>query len=244
MQVDINRFKNKIITAPAGLLLKFLKDNAVDLALIDPCYGIDYTGQLKRKLGGKGLSISKYHWNDYGASKENWDAERTNPDLIKEVIRVSKNQIVWGGNYFADILPASQGWLVWNKGQRKFSLADGELAWTSYDKALRIFDYSRSQYKADEPNKIHATQKPAKLFKWCIEQAKLKPGAVILDCFAGSCTTAIAAYDLGFDFVCVEQSPEMALKAKARFEKHKSQIRLFTPEEIAIQTSFIQGVQA
>ena len=166
IKVDINRFKNKIFTAPAQLFLRYLKDNCVDLALIDPAYGIDYCGQLKKKLGGQKLSITKYHWNDYGAQDQTWDRERTSPDLIKEVIRVSKNQIIWGGNYFSDILKPTQCLLIWNKKQRGFSLADGEVAWTSYDKALRIFDYSRSEYKADEPNKIHPTQKPVKLFEF------------------------------------------------------------------------------
>lgn len=202
IKADINKFKNKIFTAPAQLFLRFLEDNCVDLALIDPPYGIDYCGQLKRKLGGKRLSVTKYGWNDYGATNSTWDKQRIYPSLIKEVLRVSKEQIIWGGNYYGDQLPPTQCQLVWNKMQRDFTLADGEIAWTSFNKALRIFDYSRSEYKADEPNKIHPTQKPIKLFEWCLTKAKLKPGATVLDCFCGSATTAIACYNLGLNYIC------------------------------------------
>lgn len=237
IKADINRFKNKIFTAPAQLFLRFLEDKSVDLALIDPAYGIDYCGQLKRKLGGKRLSITKYHWNDYGAQDQTWDKERTNPDLIKEVIRVSKNQIIWGGNYFSDILAPTQCLLIWNKIQRGFSLADGEVAWTSYNKALRIFDYSRSQYKADEPYKIHPTQKPVKLFEWCLDKAKLKTGATVLDCFCGSGTTAVACYNKGLNYICLDQDPDMIAKARNRLWNVQRQIRLVKPEEVVIQQS-------
>ena len=239
IKTDISKFKNKIFTAPAQLFLSFLKDNCVDLALIDPPYGIDYCRQLKKKLGGKKLSVTKYKWNDFNASDEIWDKERLNPELITEVIRVSKNQIIWGGNYYADILKPTQCLFIWNKKQRGFSLADGEVAWTSYNKALRIFDYSRSEYKADEPNKIHPTQKPVKLFEWCLEKAKLKPGATVLDCFCGSGTTAIACYNKGLNYICLDQDPLMIEKARNRIYEHKRQIRLIKPEEIAVQQSFI-----
>lgn len=243
IKADIDKFKNKIFTAPAELFLRFLEDKAIDLALIDPAYGIDYCGQLKRKLGGKKLSITKYNWNDYGASEATWDKERTNPALIHEVIRVSKNQIIWGGNYFSDILPPTQCLLIWNKKQRGFSLADGEVAWASYNKALRIFDYSRSEYKADEPHKIHPTQKPVKLFEWCLTKAKLKPGATVLDCFCGSATTAIACYNLGFNYICLDQDPGMIAKARNRFWEHQRQIKLIKPQEIPVQIPLLKGVE-
>lgn len=245
-KIILDNLKNKIFCAEASKLLALLPDKCIDLALIDPPYGIDYTGQLKRKLGGKGLSISKYSWVDRGGSNKTWDKERISPDIIREVIRVSKNQIIWGGNYYADILKPSQGYLIWNKGQRGFSLADGEIAWTSYNKALRIFDYSRSRYKADEPNKIHDTQKPVKLFEWCIDKAKIKPGAIILDCLCGSATTAIAAYNKGFDFICSDNDPNIIKKAQERYVEHTRQVRLLNPkeiEEIAVQAK-IEGVQA
>ena len=228
----IKKLQNKIICADAKKLLALLPDKSIDLVLTDPCYGIDYTGQLKRKLGGKRLSVTKYNWNDYGAAESEWDKERTSPEIIKEFLRVGKNSIIWGGNYFADVLPASQGWLVWNKHQRKFTLADGELAWTSFDKALRIFDYSRSQFKADEKKRIHATQKPLKLFEWCIMQARLKPGATILDPLCGSGTLAEACINLGYNYICAELDPFMVAKARCRIEQRLRQQGLFKAEEI------------
>lgn len=228
----IKKLQNKIFCADAKKLLALLPDKSIDLVLSDPCYGIDYTGQLKRKLGGKRLSVTKYNWNDYGAAESEWDKERTSPEIIKEFLRVGKNSIIWGGNYFADILPASQGWLVRNKGQRNFSLADGELAWTSYDKALRIFDYSRSQFKADESKRIHATQKPLKLFEWCIMQARLKPGATILDPLCGSGTLAEACINLGYNYICAELDPDMANKARKRIDDRLKQQGLFKAEDI------------
>lgn len=230
--IKIENIKNKIFCAEASKLLALLSDKCIDLALIDPPYGIDYTGQLKRKLGGKRLSVTKYNWNDYGAAESEWDKERTSPEIIKEFLRVGKNSIIWGGNYFADVLPASQGWLVWNKHQRKFTLADGELAWTSYDKALRIFDYSRSQFKADEKKRIHATQKPLKLFEWCIMQARLKPGATILDPLCGSGTLAEACINLGYNYICAELDPIMTAKARCRIEQRLRQQGLFKAEDI------------
>lgn len=230
----IKKLQNKTICADAKKLLALLPDKSIDLVLTDPCYGIDYTGQLKRKLGGKRLAVTKYHWNDYGAgdSKGFNDEKRTSPELINECLRVGKNSIIWGGNYFADVLPASQGWLVWNKHQRKFTLADGELAWTSFDKALRIFDYSRSQFKADEKKRIHATQKPLKLFEWCIMQARLKPGATVLDPFCGSATTAIACINLGYNYICADEDANMIKQAQARVEDRLKQPSLFKAEEI------------
>jgi len=239
--IKLENIKNKIFCAEASKLLRLLPDKCIDLALIDPPYGIDYTGQLKRKLGGKGFSMSKYSWIDRGGSDKTWDKERVAPELIHEVIRVSKNQIIWGGNYYADILKPSQCYYVWNKEQRNFSLADGELAWTSFDKATRIFDYSRSRYKVDEPNKIHDTQKPIKLFKWCLQKSKIRPGQTVIDVFCGSGTTAVACYDLGVNFICCDNDPGMVNKAQARYVEHTRQIRLIKPEKIAIQTTLLEA---
>ena len=148
---------------------------------------------------------------------------------------MSKNQIIWGGNYFADILKPTQCFYVWNKKQRGFSLADGEIAWASYDRAMRIFDYSRSEYNADEPKRIHPTQKPVKLFEWCLDKAKLKPGATVLDCFCGSGTTAIACYNRGFNFICLDSDPDMIKQAQNRYYQHTRQMRLIAPEEVYTQ---------
>lgn len=218
---ELTEFINKITHADCLDILKQLPDKCIDLVLTDPPYGIDYGGQLKGKGDGKGGS-DKYGWRSWSEPK--WDKERPCEEIFKEILRVSKNQIIWGGNYFADLLPASQGWLVWNKGQRNFSLADGELAWTSFDRALRIFDYSRA--KAIQDGKIHPTQKPLQLIQWCLEKGS-NEGDLVLDCFSGSGTTAIACHNLKRRFICIEKNDEYYLKSKERLEQHLRQLTLF-----------------
>lgn len=207
-------------------LMKQLPDKSIDLVLTDPNYGIDYGGQLKGKgvqsIDGREFS-DKNGWKSYGSPE--WDKERMSIEQAREILRVSKNQIIWGGNYFADYFPPSQGWLIWNKGQRNFSLADGELAWTSFDKALRIFDYSRAEHLNDE-ERIHPTQKPLKLFQWCLN-LRSKEGDLILDCFSGSGTTAIACHNLKRNFICIERDKEYFEKSVKRLTDHRKQLRLF-----------------
>lgn len=217
----IEQFENKIINADCLDILKQLPDKCVDLVLTDPPYGIDYGGQLIKGEEFK-FNTNKHGWRNFGNNE--WDKERPSEEIFKEILRISKNQIIWGGNYFADLLPASQGWLVWNKGQRDFSLADGELAWTSFDRALRIFDYSRA--KALQDGKIHPTQKPLQLMQWCLEKGS-KEGDLILDCFSGSGTTAIARHNLKRRFICIEKDFDYWKASCKRLEDHQRQGVLF-----------------
>lgn len=217
----IEQFENKIINADCLDILKQLPDKCIDLVLTDPPYGIDYGGQLIKGEEFK-FNTNKHGWRNFGNNE--WDKERPSEEIFKEILRVSKNQIIWGGNYFADLLPASQGWLVWNKGQRDFSLADGELAWTSFDRALRIFDYSRA--KALQDGKIHPTQKPLQLMQWCLERGS-KEGDLILDCFSGSGTTAIACHNLKRRFICIEKDFDYWKESCKRLEDHQRQGVLF-----------------
>ena len=219
--MEIKDFENKIINADCLDILKQLPDKCIDLVLTDPPYGIDYGGQLKGCGDGKGGS-NKNGWKSWNAPE--WDKERPKKEVFEQMLRVSKNQIIWGGNYFADYLPPSQGWLVWNKGQRNFSLADGELAWTSFDKALRIFDYSRGQALKD--GKIHPTEKPLSLMKWCLEKGT-NEGDIVLDCFSGSGTTALAARLLKRRFICIEKDEEYWRASVERLEEAKRQGELF-----------------
>ena len=128
---------------------------------------------------------------------------------FSELMRVSKCQIIWGGNYFADFLPPTMGWLVWDKGQRGFSLADGEMAWTSFNNAMRIKEYARA--KANKEEKHHATQKPIEVIEWALEyadrHAKQKPKNV-LDFFGGSGSTLIAAEKTGRNCYMMELDPK------------------------------------
>jgi len=213
----IEALKNRIINADFRDVLKELPDKSVDLLLTDPPYAIDIVRQLVKK--------DPYQKHGYKSWElKEWDKERPTKKDFEEMIRVSKNQIIWGGNYFADLLPASQGWLVWNKGQRDFSLADGELAWTSYNKALRIFDYSRAQALKD--GKIHPTQKPVALFEWILN-LRTKENDLILDCYSGSGTTAVACYNLRRNFICIEKDSDYYKSSVERLETIQAQMRIF-----------------
>ncbi len=182
--------------------MRELPDKCIDLVLTDPPYGI-----------GAGKEKEHNGWKDYGQKK--WDAEIPQKKVFDEIFRISKNQIIWGGNYFTDYLSGSQGWIVWNKGQRNFSLADGELAYTSFDKALRIFDYARASALKD--GKIHPTQKPLKLFKWCLE--KYAPeDAIVFDPFLGSFTTAVACHSHGLNWIGCEKDEDYFNAGMERYE--------------------------
>jgi DNA modification methylase len=159
----------------------------VDAVITDPPYGI-----------GAGREKPHNGWADYGVA--DWDLDRPVKaafDLIREK---GDAQIVWGGNYFTDYLPPTMQWLFWDKGQRGFSLADCEFAWSSQRKAARIFNYARAQALQD--GKEHPTQKPVQLIKWCIE--RLENPQSILDPFMGSGTTGVACADLGKKFTGIE----------------------------------------
>lgn len=168
-----------------------------DLLLTDPKYGIGADAAAAKNKG-------KWGWKYYGDS--DWDKERPRPWLIEMALDQCDEGIVWGGNYFTDCLPPRMGWLVWNKMQRDFSLADGELAWTSYDRALRIADISRGKTLLD--GKEHPTQKSLELIRWCVLYADRAGGKrieTILDPFAGSGTAGRAAKDMGRRAVLIER---------------------------------------
>ena len=163
----------------------------VDLVLTDPPYGIGKDGQ-KESTGGHG---GRKSYEFLG-----WDREIPSTETFAKMFTVSRVQIIWGGNYFAPQLPGSMGWLVWDKGQR-INQSDGELAFTSLDKALRIFTLNRVALMQDGAE--HPTQKPEELMKWCILQVP-EPCETILDPFMGSGTTLRAAKDLGRKAIGIE----------------------------------------
>lgn len=192
--------------------LKRFNDNYFDLAIVDPPYGI-------------GAAKEKPHngWKDWGIKE--WDNQSPDAEYFTELFRVSKNQIVWGANHFISKMPYdSPCWLIWDKGQRVFSLADGEMAWTSFSKAMRIKTYSRA--KALQEGKIHPTQKPISLYEWQL-QLFAKEGDLILDTHLGSGSSRIAAYKGGFNFVGFEIDPEYYERQNKRFNDFVSQLRMF-----------------
>ena len=188
-----------------------------DLAIVDPPYGIGAENHAGSAENG---------WKQW--DKKDWDSSIPNKDYFTELFRVSKNQIIWGGNYFANLLPNSQGWIFWDKGQRNFSLADGELCWTSFKKSLRVFGMARAKAKASIGyEKIHPTQKPTELYDFCLQFAKVELGMKILDTHLGSGSSRIAAYRNGFDFVGFEIDKDYFEAQEKRFKTELMQPRLF-----------------
>jgi len=167
----------------------------VDACVTDPPYGIDY--------GNRGSFQASHGWRDL---RENltWDAERPPKETFETILAKSNEQIIWGGNYFTDLFPPRMRWLIWDKGQKDFSLADFEMAWTSQDKAARRFVYPR--VLALKEDRGHPTQKPLVVMEWCI--GFLPDAQTILDPFMGSGTTGVAAVKLGRRFIGIEIEPK------------------------------------
>lgn len=184
----------------------------VDLVLTDPPYGIGADRTRNSRKDG---------WVDYGC--EGWDKKRPEKVCFDLILQQGKHAIVWGGNYFTDCLPPTMQWLVWDKGQRDFSLADAEFAWSSQNKAARVFDYARA--KAMQDGKEHPTQKPIALMEWCIDL--VKKNDTIADPFMGSGTTGVACANMGKTFYGIEREPKYFDIACRRIEQAYAQQRLF-----------------
>jgi DNA modification methylase len=208
----------------------------VDAVVTDPPYGINYGGLLKGKGDGKG-GADKNGWKDYGAPT--WDQDRPDVGIFDLMRERSGNQIIWGGNYFTDYLPPSMQWLIWDKGQRDFSLADFEMAWSSQNSAARIIDFPRA--KALQDGKEHPTQKPVEVMRWCISQLP-SSAKTFLDPFMGSGTTGVAAVDLGRKFIGIEREPHYFEIALRRITEAYKQPRLFKEEAPqAVQLSILDA---
>jgi len=189
--------------------LKRFNDNHFDLAIVDPPYGIG---------AGKGVGVTRGRDNQY--TVKDWDASIPTKEYWDELMRVSKNQIVWGGNYMTEFLRPSRGWIYWQK-MMGGNYADGELAWTSFDRNLKEFTK-----RSDQGNRFHPTQKPIKLYEWILHHYA-EQGDLILDTHLGSGSSRIAAYKGGFNFVGFEIDQEYYEKQEKRFNDFKSQLRLF-----------------
>jgi site-specific DNA-methyltransferase (adenine-specific) len=192
--------------------MKRYADNHFDLAIVDPPYGIN-AGKMTMGSGRHKFSKGK-----------DWDSATPRVEYWNELFRVSKNQIVWGGNYFTDYLPITQHWLVWDKRNPNLSFAEGELAWVRSGKNLRIFKHYSAQ--VENGGKIHPTQKPVKLYDWILSNY-VKEGDLILDTHLGSGSSRIAADKAGFDFVGFEIDEEYYQAQEKRFRDYKSQLTLF-----------------
>jgi site-specific DNA-methyltransferase (adenine-specific) len=190
-------------------------DNYFDLAIVDPPYGIDWMQQIQNPN-------TKANWKQY--ENKEWDKQTPTDEYWEQLFRVSKNQIVWGGNYMTDKLYPSSCWLIWDKMQ-EFSGAVFEMAWTSFKSPAKAFRMSRVEAYANQ-NKIHPTQKPVALYKWLLDKYA-QQGDKILDTHLGSGSIAIACHDYGFDLTACELDKEYFDKAMQRITNHTNQLNLF-----------------
>ena len=212
--------------------MREMPDKAFDLAVVDPIYGeVTGGGYTTSKWDGKEHHVGKGAANEIAYHRAIWDMPKTPPEYFGELFRVSKNQIIWGANFFVESLPSSQGWIVWDKQRPAgVTFSDCELAFTSFNVGLRIFRYMWNgmlqQNMKQKEQKIHPTQKPVALYSW-IYQNYAKPGDKILDTHLGSGSSRIAAYDAGLDFVGYEIDKEYFEKQEERFALHAAQLNLF-----------------
>ena len=210
-------------------LMARYKDNYFDLAIVDPPYGINADENAHKN----GIKCKANGFKEH--KKGQWDNSIPSKEYFSELQRVSKNQIIWGGNYFTEYLKPVMSWIVWDKMQHNFSFADGELAWNSFGNKLKIFQYARGNESGFAPKikdglkiglNIHPTQKPIALYKFCLENYA-KKGDKILDTHLGSGSIAIACADYGYDLTACELDREYYNAAIKRIEQHKAQQRLF-----------------
>ena len=200
-----------------------MPDNLYDLAIVDPPYGIGMHGG---KIGGNNAAIAKNY------TLKDWDKSAPDIFYFTELKRVSRHQIIWGANHFIENIPNSNSssWVVWNKKNGQCNFSDAELAYTSFSNAVRLFDYRwAGMLQEDMKHKemrIHPTQKPVALYKWLLSKYA-KKGWVILDTHLGSGSSAIAAHDMGFNFVGYELDKDYYKDALKRLHRHQRQLRLF-----------------
>lgn len=212
--------------------LPLFPDNFFDLAIEDPQYGLNQSAEKIRSRGklAKTIKIDSY----------TWDNERESKEYINELFRVSKMQIIWGGNYYADLLPASSGWIAWDKVNGNTNFSDIELAWTSFNRGARKFTYmwngmmqaagiiNGDKQRGDKSKneiRIHPTQKPIDLYRWILHKYA-QPGFKILDSHAGSGSSIIACEIECFDIWACEKDYQIWKNATKRINEYRKQLRI------------------
>lgn len=200
------------------IAMKEMPDKCFELAIVDPPYGILQIAH--RTIGASKLAKTK----EYNMT---WDREPVSQAALGEILRVSKNQIIFGANHFISRIPIdSSCWVVWDK-DNSGNFADCELAWTSFLTSVRIFKYRWNgmlqEHMAHKEIRVHPTQKPVALYKWLLKNYA-KPGDKILDTHLGSGSIAIACYDMGYDLVGYEIDKEYFDAAQKRLENHQKQL--------------------
>lgn len=214
-----------LLNADCMEVMKHIRNDEFELSCVDPPYGIDAASDVRGNTQyGNAAAPSK----SYG--QKAWDKKPPTHEWFLELRRVSKNQIVWGANHFMhNIRDGSPCWIVWDKLTGNNGYADCELAYTSFQSAVRKFTYQwMGMLQGDMKNKeerIHPTQKPVKLYEWLLTNYA-EPGQRILDTHLGSGSSAIAAHYYGVDFVGCEIDPDYYQAAKERFDNETRQIAM------------------
>lgn len=202
--------------------MRTLPDKSVDSVITDPPYGIKRDKGFGG-FGGFGKPIARKQYCG------DWDGVRPGKEYFDEILRVSKIAIVFGGNFFSDILPVGNHWIVWDKLNTMPTFGDVELAWTNIKRnSVKKFVCQYNGLLGKESKRFHATQKPLKLMKWCIENYT-KPGQTVLDPFMGSGTTGVACVQLGRDFIGCESNQKYFELAEKRIKDAETQPPLFKP---------------
>ena len=199
-------------------------DKFFDLAIVDPPYGIGEDGKSNHSRGNKGIAATKF-------LDKNWDSQSPDKLYFDELIRVSKNQIIWGANHFiSKIALDSPCWVVWDKNNFGNDFSDCELAWTSFETAVRQFTFTwNGMLQGNMKNKekrIHPTQKPVALYQWLLAKYA-KPGNKILDTHMGSQSSRIAARKAGFDYYGWELDSDYFKEGCDRYDQFAAQTDLF-----------------
>lgn len=195
--------------------MKQYPDKHFDLAIVDPPYGIGMA---------KGIEVGD--WKRKIHKTKDWDEAIPPAEYFNELFRVSKNQVIWGGNYFIEHLRNTRCFIFWDKKNGTNFMSDGELAWTSFHSSVRRFVYNHIQEYNSGIDRIHPTQKPVALYKWLLKNYA-KEGDKILDTHLGSGSSRIAAYDMGFDFTGYEIDKDYFEAQEKRFRQFTSQTKLF-----------------
>jgi len=198
-------------------LMARYEDDFFDVAIVDPPYGLGIDGQKEVKKGKK--SDRKGH------KQKDWDNAIPNKEYFNELKRVSKNQIIWGANYFVKHLQkGTKGWIVWDKAQYGLTMSDCELAYSSFNKPTRVYIKNRAVLISQ--NTIHPTEKPVKLYEWLLMNYA-KEGDKILDTHLGSGSIALACHNLKFDLTACELDKEYFDSAMKRLKQHQQQLTMF-----------------
>ena len=206
--------------------MKEFPDKFFDLAIVDPPYGgVTQGGYMTNQMGG---GVAK-NSNDYHLSL--WQCDAPDKPYFEELIRVSKNQIIWGGNYYASLLKDSQCWVVWDKEKPAgVGFADVELAWTSFNVSAKIFHFAwNGMIQGDmkhKETKIHPTQKPVALYEWLL-RTFAQEGYTILDTHVGSASSLIACRNTNHKFVGFEIDPVYYQAAKKRLDAELAQMNIY-----------------